>query len=134
MTALVYALAALAELAGGFAFWAWLRLGRSAWWLAPGVAALLLFAWLLTLVDTENAGRAYAAYGASISLRRSSGSGPWKARGRTAGPSWGRPCAWAGRRSYCVGRGGDARAAPRPKQHPQPCIWKMILRATRTHC
>ncbi|HZF94760.1 MAG TPA: YnfA family protein, partial [Allosphingosinicella sp.] len=53
----------LAELAGCFAFWAWLRLGRSAWWLAPGVAALLLFAWLLTLVDTEHAARAYAAYG-----------------------------------------------------------------------
>ena len=63
MTALVYAAAALAELAGCFAFWAWLRLGRSAWWLAPGVAALLLFAWLLTLVDTDHAGRAYAAYG-----------------------------------------------------------------------
>ena len=63
MIALVYAAAALAELAGCFAFWAWLRLGRSAWWLAPGVAALLLFAWLLTLVDTEHAGRAYAAYG-----------------------------------------------------------------------
>ena len=63
VTALVYAAAALAELAGCFAFWAWLRLGRSAWWLAPGVAALLLFAWLLTLVGTEHAGRAYAAYG-----------------------------------------------------------------------
>ena len=63
MIALVYAAAALAELAGCFAFWAWLRLGRSAWWLAPGVAALLLFAWLLTHVDTEHAGRAYAAYG-----------------------------------------------------------------------
>jgi len=63
MIALVYAAAALAELAGCFAFWAWLRLGRSAWWLAPGVAALLLFAWLLTLVDTEHAARAYAAYG-----------------------------------------------------------------------
>jgi small multidrug resistance family-3 protein len=63
VTALVYALAALAELAGCFAFWAWLRLGRSAWWLAPGVASLLLFAWLLTLVDTQHAGRAYAAYG-----------------------------------------------------------------------
>jgi small multidrug resistance family-3 protein len=63
MIALVYAAAALAELAGCFAFWAWLRLGRSAWWLAPGVLALLLFAWLLTLIDTEHAGRAYAAYG-----------------------------------------------------------------------
>lgn len=62
-TALVYAAAAACEIAGCFAFWAWLRMGRSAWWTAPGIAALLLFAWLLTLVDTDHAGRAYAAYG-----------------------------------------------------------------------
>jgi small multidrug resistance family-3 protein len=60
---LVYALAALAEIAGCFAFWAWLRLGRSAWWLAPGLVALVLFAWLLTLAPSPFAGRAYAAYG-----------------------------------------------------------------------
>lgn len=55
--------AALAEIAGCFAFWAWLRLDKSAWWLAPGVASLMLFAYLLTLVDSPAAGRAYAAYG-----------------------------------------------------------------------
>lgn len=38
-------------------------MGHSAAWLAPGVAALALFAYLLTLVDSEFAGRAYAAYG-----------------------------------------------------------------------
>lgn len=59
----VYALAALAEISGCFAFWAWVRLGRSLLWLAPGMASLALFAWLLTLVDTPAAGRAYAAYG-----------------------------------------------------------------------
>ncbi|MFC3568674.1 YnfA family protein [Paracoccus simplex] len=59
----VYILAALAEIAGCFAFWAWLRLGRSAWWLVPGMVSLALFAWLLTRVDTDFAGRAYAAYG-----------------------------------------------------------------------
>ena len=37
MTALVYLTAALAEIAGCFAFWAWLRLGKSPLWLAPGV-------------------------------------------------------------------------------------------------
>jgi len=63
MTLLAYFGAALAEIAGCFAFWAWLRLGKSPWWLVPGVASLCLFAWLLTLVDTEQAGRAYAAYG-----------------------------------------------------------------------
>jgi small multidrug resistance family-3 protein len=59
----VYAAAALAEIAGCFAFWAWLRLNQPIWWLVPGLAALAAFAWLLTLVEAEMAGRAYAAYG-----------------------------------------------------------------------
>ncbi len=60
---LFYAGAAGAEIAGCFAFWAWLRLGKSSWWLLPGMASLALFALLLTRVDSELAGRAYAAYG-----------------------------------------------------------------------
>jgi small multidrug resistance family-3 protein len=60
---LLYVAAALAEIAGCFAFWAWLRLDRSVWWILPGVASLALFAGLLTLVDSSAAGRAYAAYG-----------------------------------------------------------------------
>ena len=63
MTFLVYAMAAVTEIAGCFAFWAWLRLDKSPWWLVPGVAALALFAWLLTRVESDAAGRAYAAYG-----------------------------------------------------------------------
>ncbi|WP_051651316.1 YnfA family protein [Brevundimonas bacteroides] len=62
-TALIYVLAAAAEIAGCFALWVWLRLDRSAWWALPGVACLMLFAWLLTRVEAEAAGRAYAAYG-----------------------------------------------------------------------
>jgi small multidrug resistance family-3 protein len=63
MTLLAYAGAAVAEIAGCFAFWAWLRLGKSPWWIAPGMMSLALFAYLLTLVDSEAAGRTYAAYG-----------------------------------------------------------------------
>lgn len=63
MTLLIYPLAALAEIAGCFAFWAWLKLDRSPLWLAPGLVSLALFAWLLTLVPADAAGRAYAAYG-----------------------------------------------------------------------
>ena len=63
MTALAYIVAAIAEIAGCYAFWAWLRLGKSIWWLVPGSLALCLFAYVLTLVETEHAGRAYAAYG-----------------------------------------------------------------------
>ena len=63
MAVIAYIGAALAEIAGCFAFWAWLRMDRSALWIVPGVASLCLFAWLLTLVEADNAGRAYAAYG-----------------------------------------------------------------------
>lgn len=60
---LIYAAAALAEIAGCFAFWAWLRMDKSIGWLVPGVASLVVFAWLLTLIPVDAAGRAYAAYG-----------------------------------------------------------------------
>ncbi|BBK31193.1 small multidrug resistance family-3 protein [Stella humosa] len=60
---IVFGGAAAAEIAGCFAFWAWLRLGASPWWLLPGAASLGLFACLLTLVESDHAGRAYAAYG-----------------------------------------------------------------------
>lgn len=64
MTSLpLYALAALAEIAGCFGFWAWARLNQPAWWLLPSLACLSLFAWLLTRVQLDFAGRAYAAYG-----------------------------------------------------------------------
>jgi len=59
--ALAYPLAALAEIAGCFAIWAWWRLGVSALWLVPGVVALGAFDWLLAQVETVAAGRAFAA-------------------------------------------------------------------------
>ena len=62
-TLALYVAAAIAEIAGCFALWAVTRLGASAWWLAPGVLALVLFGWLLTRVDVDFAGRAYAVYG-----------------------------------------------------------------------
>lgn len=62
-TILIYVAAAIAEIFGCFAFWIWLREGRSPWWLAPGIVSLILFATLLTRSPAENAGRAYAIYG-----------------------------------------------------------------------
>lgn len=62
-TPVAFVLAAIAEIAGCFAFWAWLRLGKAVFWLVPGMMALALFAYLLTFVESEFAGRAYAAYG-----------------------------------------------------------------------
>lgn len=62
-TAVFYLLAACGEIAGCFAFWAWLRLGKSPLWIVPGMASLAAFAFLLTRIDADAAGRAYAAYG-----------------------------------------------------------------------
>jgi small multidrug resistance family-3 protein len=60
-----FGLASLGEIAGCYSFWAWLRLGKSPWWIVPGTASLALFAFLLTktTLDATVAGRAYAAYG-----------------------------------------------------------------------
>ena len=59
----IYALAAVAEIAGCFAFWAWLRLGKSVYWILPGITSLTIFAILLTRIDLIFAGRTFAAYG-----------------------------------------------------------------------
>ena len=56
--AIAYPLAAVAEISGCSAIWAWWRLGASPLWLAPGI-----FGWLLAQVETSAAGRAFAAYG-----------------------------------------------------------------------
>ncbi|MFN3625121.1 MAG: YnfA family protein [Hyphomicrobium sp.] len=62
-TLAIYVAAAIAEIAGCFALWAVTRLNASWLWIAPGVASLVLFGWLLTQVDVDFAGRAYAVYG-----------------------------------------------------------------------
>ena len=62
-TALVFAGAAFLEIAGCFAFWAWLRQGRPPWLALVGVVSLVGFAVVLTRAESTFAGRAYAAYG-----------------------------------------------------------------------
>lgn len=64
MTFLAFFGAAITEIAGCFSFWAWLKLQKSILWLIPGTISLGTFAYLLTFVESEYAGRAYAAYGA----------------------------------------------------------------------
>ena len=58
-----FVLAAAFEIAGCYAAWLWLRLGRTVWWLVPGAISLLVFAVVLTRVEVAFAGRAFAAYG-----------------------------------------------------------------------
>ncbi len=62
-TLALYVAAATAEIAGCFALWAVARNGAASLWLVPGVLSLVLFGWLLTRVDVDFAGRAYAIYG-----------------------------------------------------------------------
>lgn len=62
-TILIYVLAAVFEIAGCFAFWAWLRLEKSPFWAVGGLILLAGFAYLLTLSEARFAGRAFAAYG-----------------------------------------------------------------------
>jgi small multidrug resistance family-3 protein len=62
-TILWYVLAAISEIGGCFAFWAWLRSGKHWSWILPGLGLLAVFALALTRVDAAHAGRTYAAYG-----------------------------------------------------------------------
>ena len=85
MSALLYLLAAAAEIAGCYCAWLWLRLDRSPLWLVPGMLLLAAFAVLLTRVPAGAAGRAFAAYGgvyicASLAWM-------WAVEGRR--PDWG---------------------------------------------
>ena len=58
-----YTAAAVAEIGGCFAFWAWLRLGKSVYWILSGIVFLVVFAVLLTRIEIIFAGRTFAAYG-----------------------------------------------------------------------
>lgn len=58
-----FVLAAFCEIFGCYAFWRYLRLHHSVYWLIPGIISLLVFAFLLTRIQSEFAGRIYAVYG-----------------------------------------------------------------------
>lgn len=61
-TLALFVVTSVAEIAGCYLPYLWLRRGAPAWVLLPAAAALALFAWLLTLHPSA-AGRTYAAYG-----------------------------------------------------------------------
>ena len=60
---IIFISAAFFEIFGCFAFWLYIRSNKSFYWLIPGILSLIIFAYLLTKVQTEFAGRAYAIYG-----------------------------------------------------------------------
>lgn len=61
-TFLIFTLTAIAEIAGCYFSYLWLRKNYPLWILLPSAFCLALFAWLLTLHPTAT-GRVYAAYG-----------------------------------------------------------------------
>jgi len=61
-TALLFFVTAVAELAGCYLPYLWLRRSASPWLLLPAALSLVVFVWLLTLHPTAT-GRVYAAYG-----------------------------------------------------------------------
>ena len=64
-TVVVFILAGLCEIGGGYLVWQWLRDGKSWWVGAVGGIVLMLYGVVATL-QTENFGRVYAAYGGSF--------------------------------------------------------------------
>ncbi len=58
----LFVVTAVAEIVGCYLPYLWLKKNGSVWLLAPALASLALFVWLLTLHPTA-AGRVYAAYG-----------------------------------------------------------------------
>ena len=58
----LFILTAVAEIAGCYLPYLWLKKGAPLWMLLPAAASLALFVWLLSLHPTA-AGRVYAAYG-----------------------------------------------------------------------
>jgi small multidrug resistance family-3 protein len=61
-TLALFVITAVAEIAGCYLPYLWLKKGASTWLLVPAAFSLVAFAWLLSLHPTA-AGRVYAAYG-----------------------------------------------------------------------
>ena len=60
---ILFAVAGLAEIGGGWLVWQWLRNGRSLTWGLVGGIVLFLYGVIPTLQEEAAFGRVYAAYG-----------------------------------------------------------------------
>ncbi len=60
---ILFVLAGLAEIGGGWLVWQWLRNGKGLWVGLLGGAVLVLYGVIPTLQQESNFGRVYAAYG-----------------------------------------------------------------------
>jgi small multidrug resistance family-3 protein len=59
---LVFIVAALCEIGGGYLIWLWLREGKSVWFAMLGAVALVLYG-IVPTFQPAKFGRVYAAYG-----------------------------------------------------------------------
>ena len=59
---LLFVVAGLCEIGGGYLVWLWLREGKSLWYAIVGAFVLILYGIIPTL-QPANFGRVYAAYG-----------------------------------------------------------------------
>jgi small multidrug resistance family-3 protein len=62
-TIMLYVLAGLAEIGGGWLIWQWLREGKTIWWGIIGGAILVFYGIIPTLQEEPAFARVYAAYG-----------------------------------------------------------------------
>jgi len=60
---ILFVLAGLCEIGGGYMMWLWLREGKSGWMGLVGAFVLILYGIVPTLQPYPNFGRIYAAYG-----------------------------------------------------------------------
>lgn len=61
-TILIFILAGLCEIAGGYLIWIAIREGKSSWYAFIGAMVLILYGYIATL-QTSNFARVYATYG-----------------------------------------------------------------------
>ena len=59
----IFFTASFFEILGCYSFWMVYKMDKPFYWIFIGVVSLVLFAYLLTKVNLEFAGRAYAIYG-----------------------------------------------------------------------
>lgn len=60
---MLFLIAGIAEIGGGYLIWLWLREGKPAYWGIMGVAILGLYGVIATFQQFSSFGRVYAAYG-----------------------------------------------------------------------
>jgi small multidrug resistance family-3 protein len=73
----LFVLAGLCEIGGGYLVWGWMREHKPLLWALPGAAILAAYGVVAALQPIPQFGRVYAAYGGCSSRWRCSGASSW---------------------------------------------------------